>query len=183
MDEINIENIVFSTKISNNLDIEKLSKIFSNSRYDINDFSGLIIDFDNPKCAIFISSNGKFVCTGLKNFDDIEIVLNKIIDDIEKNHISIFEDVNITIENIIASNSIVNKFDLDALSKHLDKVEYTPENFPGLVYHIKDSEISIILFESGKIVYTGAKKTSEISAAFNNLLKELSSIDLSDKKI
>ena len=176
MDEFNIENIVFSTKISDDLNIENLSKIFLNSKYNIDEFSGLIIDFDNPKCAIFIFPNGRIVCTGLKDLDDIEIISNKIIDDIEKHQISIFDDINITIENIIASTSHEDKLNLDAISESIEKVEYEPEKFPGLVHKMENPSVVLLLFSSGKIVCTGGKSIKDASDAIDAFKDKLSSL-------
>jgi transcription initiation factor TFIID TATA-box-binding protein len=60
----------------------------------------------------------------------------------------------------------------------LENVEYEPEQFPGLVYRIRDPRVAILLFGSGKIVCTGARKISEVSLAVNNLSKELTSLGL-----
>jgi len=64
----------------------------------------------------------------------------------------------------------------------LENIEYEPEQFPGLVYRIKEPKVAMLLFGSGKIVCTGARKVSDVSVAVDKLSKELSSLGLIRKK-
>lgn len=47
--------------------------------------------------------------------------------------------------------------------------QYEPELFPGLIYRMVDPKIVLLIFVSGKVVLTGAKKREEIYAAFENI--------------
>ena len=42
---------------------------------------------------------------------------------------------------------------------------YEPEQFPGLIYRMDDPKVVILLFASGKLVCTGAKKEAEVHRA------------------
>ena len=55
---------------------------------------------------------------------------------------------------------------------------YEPEEFPGLIYQMRDPKVVILLFASGKIVCTGAKKEKEVHKAIEKLRKELVEKDL-----
>jgi len=57
-------------------------------------------------------------------------------------------------------------------------VEYEPEQFPGLVYRIKEPKVAMLLFASGKIVCTGARSTEDASKAVEKLAEELNSLGL-----
>ena len=46
---------------------------------------------------------------------------------------------------------------------------YEPEQFPGLIYRMDDPKVVILLFASGKLVCTGAKKETEVHRAVNKL--------------
>jgi transcription initiation factor TFIID TATA-box-binding protein len=61
---------------------------------------------------------------------------------------------------------------LDGLS-HKDESTYVPEIFPGLIYRMKTHKIVFLIYASGKIVLTGAKKKEEITQAFEEMYKEL----------
>ena len=63
----------------------------------------------------------------------------------------------ISIENIVASTTLAEKLDLNQVALALDGAEYEPEQFPGLVYRLKEERTAILLFRSGKANCTGAK--------------------------
>ena len=65
-----------------------------------------------------------------------------------------------------------------AISLGLENVEYEPEQFPGLVYRIREPKVAMLLFGSGKIVCAGAKKVEDVSIAVEALLEKLSSMGL-----
>ena len=46
---------------------------------------------------------------------------------------------------------------------------YEPEQFPGLIYRMDDPKVVILLFASGKLVCTGAKREQDVYEAVNKL--------------
>jgi transcription initiation factor TFIID TATA-box-binding protein len=48
------------------------------------------------------------------------------------------------------------------ITLNLENIEYEPEQFPGLVYRIRDPKIVALLFSSGKIILTGGKNMEDI---------------------
>ena len=50
---------------------------------------------------------------------------------------------------------------------------YEPEQFPGLVYRMDDPKVVILIFASGKLVCTGAKKEAEVPMAITKLQETL----------
>jgi transcription initiation factor TFIID TATA-box-binding protein len=40
----------------------------------------------------------------------------------------------------------------------MDNVMYEPEQFPGLIYRMTEPKVVLLLFASGKLVITGAKR-------------------------
>jgi len=62
--------------------------------------------------------------------------------------------------------------------KKFPAVEYNPDQFPGAVFRLKTSKTSTLLFASGKLVCTGAKKESDVYRSVNNLHSLLEEKDL-----
>ena len=58
----------------------------------------------------------------------------------------------IKIENVVASTSLGEELDLQSIALALDGAEYEPEQFPGLIYRLKDPKTATLLFRSGKVV-------------------------------
>ncbi len=83
-----------------------------------------------------------------------------------------FED-SIRIENVVASATLNQRIDLNAVVKGNPTVEYRPETFPGLVFRIKRPKSAILIFSTGKMVCTGAKSEKEAKRAVRKVVREL----------
>lgn len=69
------------------------------------------------------------------------------------------------IENIVASTRFADSPDLCAISLALEGTEYEPELFPGMAYRVSDPKVVILLFNSGKVVLTGARRAEDLERA------------------
>ena len=79
----------------------------------------------------------------------------------------------IKVENIVASAALGIRIPLEMLVEHLEGTEYEPEQFPGLVYRVKDPKAATLIFSSGKIVCTGARSVEDVSTVVKKLVKVL----------
>ena len=77
------------------------------------------------------------------------------------------------IENVVASTSLEQELDLNAIEDALDGAEYNPQQFPGLVYRLKKPKTATLLFRSGKVVCTGAKSYLDVKAAIAQVKEDL----------
>ena len=73
----------------------------------------------------------------------------------------------------MASASLNQKFDLNAIVKGNPLVEYCPEKFPGLVFRLRKPKTAILIFSTGKMVCTGAKSGNEAKRAVKKVVREL----------
>ena len=67
----------------------------------------------------------------------------------------------IKIENIVASATLGKDIELTTVAKALKGVNFNREQFPGLVYKLKDPKTAALIFGSGKLVCTGAKSVDD----------------------
>ncbi len=171
-----IENIVASTQVSDSFDISLLAEKLPGSSYNPDEFNGLTIKFESPKIAILILSNGKLICTGGKNKEEIKNAIEKTVKRIKEAGFNIKQNYKIKYENIVASTDLHKTMDLEKISKGLpiQNVTYEPSEFPGVIYKVDDS--IILLFGSGKIVCTGAKKIEDSTKAIDLMKEKLTSI-------
>jgi len=79
----------------------------------------------------------------------------------------------ITIQNVVATGTMNQKVDLNAVVKGYPGVEYRPEQFPGLVFRLKRPKTATLIFSSGKMVCTGARSGKESRSAILKVVKEL----------
>ena len=90
----------------------------------------------------------------------------------------------IKIENIIGVGNIAYRgisLDMDEAAKILG-AQYDPEQFPGLIYNIPNPRSAMLLFENGKSVSTGVKKTEDLDLAFDAFCRKLNDSGLIVRK-
>ena len=89
---------------------------------------------------------------------------------------------NIKIENIVASASLNVRVPLEKMVEHLEGSEYEPEQFPGLVYRVKDPKAAMLIFSSGKVVCTGARSIADVKKAMEKVARMIRSLKLNVPK-
>ena len=171
--DIKIVNIVVSTSLEHDIPLEKMAATLSNTEYNPEQFPGLVIRIKEPKTSALIFSSGKVVCTGARSLDKVRESLKKIIKSLEKINIKITIEPKINIQNIVASGSVGMDLNLNVLAMKLENTEYEPEQFPGLVYKLREAKATFLLFSNGKIVCTGTKSEDEVSSAVDMLISNL----------
>ena len=79
----------------------------------------------------------------------------------------------ISIENVVASADIMQKMDLDEITRKFPDVEYHPDQFPGLVFRLKIPKTATLIFTSGKMVCTGSKSEEMAKKAVKTVVQNL----------
>jgi transcription initiation factor TFIID TATA-box-binding protein len=82
-------------------------------------------------------------------------------------------DASIQIQNVVAAATLNQRLDLKAIVRGNPTVEYRPKTFPGLVFRLKRPKTAILIFNSGKMVCTGAKSEKEAKRAVKKTVREL----------
>ncbi|WP_416841319.1 TATA-box-binding protein [Haloferax sp. DFSO52] len=167
IESIEIQNVVASTEIGLELDLERLSLDWEGTDYDPDNFPGLVYRTSNPKSACLVFRSGKIVCTGADSVDGVNTALGILFNEFSDLGIPVPEDPEITVQNIVSSADLRHTLNLNALAigLGLEDVEYEPEQFPGLVYRLDEPNVVVLMFGSGKIVITGAKEVANAEGA------------------
>ncbi len=101
-----------------------------------------------------------------------------MVDELKRDGIVIPGRPEIVIQNIVASAGLGGHIDLEKVVYGLKKTMYEPEQFPGLIYRMDEPKVVILIFASGKLVCTGAKKEIQVHIAVNKLQEILESKNL-----
>ena len=64
---VSIENVVASASVDQKMDLNEITRKFSDVEYHPDQFPGLVFRIKSPKTATLIFSSGKMVCTGAKS--------------------------------------------------------------------------------------------------------------------
>ena len=176
---INVENVVASAEIGQELDLEQLNDDLIGSQYDADNFPGLVYRMQKPKSAALIFRSGNIVCTGAKGVDKVETAIEQVFSELDGLGIPV-ETPDPAIQNIVSGADLDSQLNLNAaaIGLGLERVEYEPEQFPGLVYRPTDISVVILLFGSGKAVITGAKTIDSAREGLEAVMDDLDGLGL-----
>lgn len=174
--EIKIVNVVVSTQIGTDIDLEYAADILDNAEYEPEQFPGLVCRLSDPKVALLIFRSGKLNCTGAKSKEDAEIAIKKIIKELKDAGMDIIDNPEVNVQNMVATADLGIEPNLDDIST-LEGTEYEPEQFPGLVYRLSDPKVVVLIFGSGKVVITGLKKKDDAYLALDKILNTLKELE------
>jgi len=82
----------------------------------------------------------------------------------------------IQIQNIVASAQLNAEVILKKAALQLDNTMYEPEQFPGLIYRLDNPRVVLLIFSSGNMVCTGAKREEDVKVVVEKVYKTLKEI-------
>ncbi len=170
---IRIENVVGTATLNQRVDLNAVVKGNPGVEYRPKQFPGLVFRLKKPKTATLIFNSGKMVCTGAKSEKESRRAVMKVVKELKKSGIIIIGKPELKTVNIVASASLGGMIDLEKSAYSLGRTMYEPEQFPGLIYRMDEPKVVILLFASGNLVCTGAKKEEDVHEAITKLHKKL----------
>lgn len=180
MPRVRIENVVASTTLGTKLDLQSIAFTLPGAEYEPSRFPGLIYRLKQPKTAILLFHSGKVVCTGGKSWKEVDETIRIVSGLIRQGGQEVLKHPKIQVQNIVATSDLGSEINLNsvAITLGLDRVEYEPEQFPGLVCRLSEPRVVVLLFGSGRLVCTGARRPSDVAQAVDKIAKELQDSDL-----
>jgi transcription initiation factor TFIID TATA-box-binding protein len=177
-ESLKIENIVASGVISGPIDLVKFSENVEHCELNKKRFPGAVYRIPDPKIACLVFSSGKIVLTGLKNHKALADGLVIVMNSLKSVGIEPLKDPRVAITNMVCSYNLGKYININKLSVtlNLENIEYEPEQFPGLVYRLKDPKIVVLIFSSGKIILTGGKNLKDVKKGLDILEEKLASV-------
>jgi transcription initiation factor TFIID TATA-box-binding protein len=175
---IKIQNVVASASLNQKIDLNAVVKSYPGVEYRPEQFPGLVFRLKKPKTATLIFNSGKMVCTGAKSEVLARRAVMTVVKELKKSGIIIIGKPELKIQNIVSSASLGGKIDLELAVSKLVKTMYEPEQFPGLIYRMDVPKVVILIFASGNLVCTGAKKEQDVYDAVQKLHERLEELNL-----
>jgi len=77
--KVEVQNIVASGEINMKLNLNELSLKLENTEYEPEQFPGLVYKLAKPNATFLLFSNGKLVCTGTKNRQQLEDSMKQLL--------------------------------------------------------------------------------------------------------
>jgi transcription initiation factor TFIID TATA-box-binding protein len=167
--------MVASANLGTELNLQALAVSLDGADYEPERFPGLVYRIKDPKTATLLFHSGKIVCTGAKSLEQVKRAIDKVVVQIRMSGISLDSEPETTVQNIVATSDLGKNINLSiiAITLGLERVEYEPEQFPGLVYRLDEPKVVMLLFSSGKVVCTGARTPQDVGAALDRITEEL----------
>ncbi|MFH1801634.1 MAG: TATA-box-binding protein [archaeon] len=81
--KITVQNIVASGSIDLKLNLNFLALEMQNTEYEPEQFPGLVYKLMKPNATFLLFSNGKLVCTGTKNKQQLEFSMTQLLKDVK----------------------------------------------------------------------------------------------------
>ena len=177
-DTLKIENIVASGVIADEINLAEIAEKIDGCELNTKRFPGAVYRIDEPRMASLIFSSGKVVLTGIRNESALQEGLKIILASLKEAGVQTLDVPKVAVTNIVCSYDIGKFINLNRVvaTLSLEAIEYEPEQFPGLVYRIKDPKIVALLFSSGKIILTGGKNLDDVRKGLDFLEARLESI-------
>jgi len=172
---VKIENIVATVILDTALDLNLIETRIPDVDYNPDQFPGLVYRLQNPKITALIFKSGKMVVTGAKSVKQLVWAVKTILKKLMIKGVPMQGKPQIQIQNIVASANLNVVVDLEKAAFTLPKSMYEPEQFPGLIYRMEKPRVVLLIFSSGKMVITGAKRESEVEDAVNGIYDILKS--------
>ena len=177
-----LQNIVSTANFKCILDLREIALKAKNAEYNPRRFAAVIMRIKEPKTTALIFSSGKMVCTGARTEEESRQASRIYAKIILKLGFPV-KFCEFTVQNIVASCDVKFPIRLEGLANtYLKFCSYEPEMFPGLIFHMLEPKIVLLIFVSGKIVLTGAKKREDIYRAYQKIIPILNQFKKSEYK-
>jgi transcription initiation factor TFIID TATA-box-binding protein len=123
---------------------------------------------------VTVYESGSYHISGAESIDDAEDTRDWFVGELERMSV---EGVNSTFEvkNVVVVGDLGKSIDLNRLSIQLglERVEYEPEQFPGLVFRPEEAEDVYLIFASGRVVIPGSPSPKDGFRALDRLKQRL----------
>jgi transcription initiation factor TFIID TATA-box-binding protein len=162
-----IKNVVATFRLNKKLDVEKVHKAFKKeSTCNKNVFRKkvVVLRSKKPKMSFLIYGTGSVVCCGAGSIKDAKESGRYLTKHFRGAGINVKLSKPVEIQNIVASANLNTKINLRKISIENTEIEYEPEQFPAAIWRMPNN-VTLLLFQSGKIICAGSKNTEDIVSA------------------
>ena len=176
---LEIGNVVASSALGQEIDLESVALDLSSADFDPERFPGLIYRPDTAEATCLIFRSGQITCSGAATVEEAHETIHAAVDALQDLGIEA-NNPDVAVQNVVLSGDLEETLHLEAVAVGLglENVEYEPEQFPGLIYRLDDTNIAILLFGPGSVVITGAKTRNEAEAALGEVVGRLRDLAL-----
>lgn len=179
---IEVQNMVGSGDLGRELDLAAVATDLPETDYDPERMPGLLYRTSAPEATVMLFASGKAIVMGTTTDEDMRRAFTECVTALRNLGVALPDVSELELQNIVASAEFGEQINLTAVAVGLglEQAEYEPEQFPGLMYRLADSEVVMLLFGSGKAVIVGASDRESIETAVETVATRLTDLGLLD---
>ena len=184
MPQPQIVNIVSMVNLRVPLNLKLIALKCRNSEYNPSRINAVIMRIKEPKAAALIFNSGIIIVLGARDKEKSKQAAKIFAKQIKNlGYEAKFSNFNIV--NIVATCDLGFPIKLTQLNIKINYMlsknkstndedekspcHYEPEAFPGLIYHMTKPELTLLIFQSGKMNFVGAKNKDDIYEALQKI--------------
>jgi len=168
-----IHNVLSTVKVECKLDLKKICTRCRNAEYNPRRFNAVIMRILDPKATAIIWESGTLCINGTSS----EALNHKAA----RKFCKILQELgfsakfrNYKLCNVLGKIDLRVPINLEELSlKHKDIASYEPELFPGIIMRLTDPKVTVFVFVSGNLVFTGARNAEQVYQAYRNVFSRV----------
>lgn len=172
---VKVVNTVVSSQLTRAIHLDKLDAAFSDSSYNPETFPGLIYRRVDPRATMIMFRTGKLVSTGAPSVRTARRAIEVTASEISKVEGLDIRANRLRVENLVVTGELGAPLDLARASVSLNQTSYEPEVFPGIMWRGPE-RIVVLVFSSGKVVCTGARRQREAADAVSVIARLLKQV-------
>lgn len=168
---LRVQNVVAVARVADTLPLVGIAEAIPGAEYPRGTYPGIVIRLAGPRVSCHVFDSGKIVLTGLGDVGHLEPAYAAVIGALRGAGIALADPLpEARVINLVASGHLGERVSLFrlAVALELERVEYDPEHFAGLVYRAPGGGTAL-LFASGALVIMGARSVEQALAVANGL--------------
>lgn len=173
-----VVNLVSTIELDRELDLNVVAEQLPSTEYTPEKSPFLVYRPSQIQATLLVPTNGTVSIVGAKCKKDLLDASECLLSELSAMGVPIETNAQeVKIQNVVISSDFGTELDLAtiALSLGLEKCEYEPEQFTGLIYRAENGTTGLI-FGTGKYLITGAKDYKQAIDGANIILSELESL-------
>lgn len=159
--KIEIVNLVATASLGERIDLEGLGEL-SLVNYDPTRYFCAYFKDETMEAKVSIFNSGKMIAVGAKSEEAARRDLMKVVKVLSKLGIVKKSRPVVTVQNVVITAELGSPINLEELQSVIPGFVYEPEQFPGAIFRPIDSDVTVLVFASGKMVVAGLRSVSFI---------------------
>lgn len=175
---LEIVNAVATIETGREFDLIHLAEDLPNSEYEP-EHSPFLVYRPEGNSTLLVPSNGLVSVVGAKGIGDIEGGIHDFFSELDEMGVQVEQVGEATVQNLVVKGNFNFELNLDtlAIGIGLERCEYEPEQFPGLIFRT-DRGSTILIFRTGAYLIMGVTSYDEALQEFFELGDEFESLGI-----